>query len=253
MRKTRLILLLLLASLGFIACKSKKEELTPVTPDQFVQLQSGKFIIYKLDSTVFPNSGRDIEHHRYQERHLVDSAVTDGLGRPSWRVFRSLRDSAGRGSWRPAGSYLLTLSNGNLELTEDNLRFLSLATPLRSGASWKGGGFLGSDPYRSLYSFGNDDNISDWNFTVTNTGETVRINGNNYEDVLTVKGEDETINDPVTLPSAFASRSLYLNQYARGIGLVYQNYILWEYQSNTGGGTSYYVGFGVERSILQHN
>jgi hypothetical protein len=252
MRKTRQLLLLLALSLCVWACKSKKEELTVVTPEPFVQLQTGKFIIYRVDSTLFTNSGRDTEHHFYQERHLVDSQVVDGLGRPSWRVFRSVRGLAGQDAWSPRGSYLITLNNGNLETLEDNLRFIRLAAPLHTGASWKGGRFLGTDPYRSLFLFGNDDNISDWDFTVSATDETVTINGQQYNKVTTINAVDESINVPITIPEAYGSRSLYEERYARGIGLVYQHYILWEYQPNPGG-TSYTAGFGVERSILLHN
>jgi hypothetical protein len=252
MRKTRPLLLLLCLSLAFVACKSKKEDFTPATPEQFVQLQTGKYIIYRVDSTVFTNSNRDIEHHFYQERHLVDSNVTDALGRSSWRVFRSVRDLAGQGPWSPRGSYLLTLTNGTLETTEDNLRFVSLATPLHSGSSWKGGRFVGTDPYQSLFNFNNDDDIFSWDFTVTGAGESETINGQEYQNVLSINAIDEDINTPITTQTTYAGRSLLNTKWAAGIGLVYQNFILWEYQ-NIPGSTPFYVGFGVERSILQHN
>ncbi|TCJ12401.1 hypothetical protein EPD60_14070 [Flaviaesturariibacter flavus] len=253
MRKTRPFLLVLLFGMTLLACKSKTEDFTPAAPAQYVQLQPGKFIIYSVDSTIFTNSGRDIEHRRYQERHVVDSLITDGLGRPSWRVYRSVRDSAGTTAWSPRGTYLLTLTGSTLETFEDNLRFISLASPLRPGASWKGGRYLGTAPYSGVYSYGSEINIADWDFTVQETGGSENINGTNYNDVLTINAVDESVNLPITPQTVIASRSLYTTKWAAGIGLVYQNYILWEYQFAGPPNTPYYIGFGVERSILQHN
>src|SRR5690349_17198586 len=135
MRKNVPFLLLAALPATFLACKSSKEELLPETPADFVSLQPGKYIIYRLDSTVYTNSGRTTEWHSYQERHMVDSSLTDALGRPSWRIFRSLRDVAGSGAWQPAGTYLVTLTNGTYEVQEDNLRTIRLATPIREGSS----------------------------------------------------------------------------------------------------------------------
>ncbi|RYZ20507.1 MAG: hypothetical protein EOO16_16445 [Chitinophagaceae bacterium] len=253
MRKTRPLLLVLALGLLLGACKSKTEEIAPAAPAQFVQLQPGKFIVYRVDSLIFTNSGRDIEHRRYQERHVVDSLITDGLGRPSWRVYRSVRDSAGTGAWSPRGTYLVTLSGNTLETIEDNLRFISLAAPLRTGATWKGGRYLGTRPYTGIYTYSSELNIADWNFTVQNTGGSENINGTTYNDVLTVTAIDELAESPISPQTVYTSESRYTTKWAAGIGLVYQRYVLWEYQNPGAPSTPFYIGFGVERSILDHN
>ncbi|MDB5196616.1 MAG: hypothetical protein JWP88_987, partial [Flaviaesturariibacter sp.] len=56
----------------------------------------------------------------------------------------------------------------------------------------------------------------------------------------------------ITSVSAFASRSFARDKIAKGIGLISQEYILWEYQPNPNG-TPYKIGFGVKRTILDHN
>ncbi|RYY98190.1 MAG: hypothetical protein EOO11_08800 [Chitinophagaceae bacterium] len=236
------------------ACKAKKDDFVPETPSAYVQLSPGKSITYLLDSTVFVQSGRVQEHHRYQERHTVDAAVTDGLGRPSWRIFRSLRDSAGTGAWTPAGTYLMTLTAGTLELIEDNMRSIRLSTPVKTGTTWKGNRYLATEPYALLYNFSNDDapGFADWDFSITASGETATINGRSYEAVATLNGPDESLNEPITIPSSFGYRTYLSEQWAVGVGMIYQNYILWEYQPNPNG-TPYRIGFGVERSILDHN
>ncbi|GAA4323773.1 hypothetical protein [Flaviaesturariibacter amylovorans] len=236
------------------ACTDKKDEFVPETPAAYVQLAPGKYITYLLDSTVFVQSGRVQENHRYQEKHTVDAQVTDALSRPSWRIFRSLRDSAGTRAWEPAGTYLVTLTNGTLERIEDNMRTVRLATPVTAGTSWKGHRFLATEPYTLLYNFSNDDapGFGDWDFTIASSGESVAIRGQVYENVATVNGVDESLNVPITIPTSFGYRSFLTEQWARGVGMIYQNYILWEYQPNPNG-TPYRIGFGVERSIIDHN
>ncbi|HLG39444.1 MAG TPA: hypothetical protein VI461_07240, partial [Chitinophagaceae bacterium] len=69
----------------FISC-SKKEEFTSEPLSDYIPLQTGKYITYRLDSMVFTNFGRNTEIHRYQVKHEIDAELTDNLGRPAWRV-----------------------------------------------------------------------------------------------------------------------------------------------------------------------
>jgi hypothetical protein len=246
--------ILLFAILLFTSCKNEVEEFKITQPLEFIALAPGKFITYRLDSLVFVQQGRTEETHYYQEKHEVDAEVVDGLGRKSFRIFRYLRDTAALKAWSPAGTYLITPLNGTLEVIEDNLRVLKLVAPLKEGASWKGNHFLGPNPYSSKYTFFNDDDLDDWNFTVTSTGETINIYGKSYSDVITIKSFDESQNVPVTDPRSFATRSLQTEKYAKGIGMISQDFILWEYQPSTSGGTTgTKTGFGVKRRIINHN
>jgi hypothetical protein len=53
----------------------------------------------------------------------------------------------------------------------------------------------------------------------------------------------------------FGSRSLMVDKYAPGIGLVYQEYTLWEYQYKISNGSDdgTKTGFGVKRRMINHN
>ncbi|RYY59464.1 MAG: hypothetical protein EOO12_16210, partial [Chitinophagaceae bacterium] len=135
---------------------------------------------------MYTNSGRTTEWHSYQERHLVDTIVTDALGRPAWRIFRSLRALNGSGAWMPAGTFVATVTAGTYELQEDNMRSIRLSTPVREGATWRGNRFLGADPYNNLYAFDNDNNIADWDFTVTGVNQDLTVNGKTYSGVASV-------------------------------------------------------------------
>lgn len=234
-------------------CKDQLEEFKTEPPSDYYPLQAGKYITYRLDSTVFTNLGRTQETHTYQEKHTVDAQITDNLGRTAYRVFRYLRDSAGSGGWQPAGSYMVTPLQNSVEVSENNLRTIKLYAPLKEGTVWKGGRYLATDPYSTQYSFSNDDNMNDWDFTVEAVAESLTLNGKTVNDVITVKGIDESFNVPITDARLYASKSYAVEKYAKGLGLVYQELVLWEYQPNPTGASPYTIGFGVKRSLLDHN
>lgn len=226
------------------------ERLTELLP-----LQVGKYITYRLDSTVFPNFGRTKEVHSYQEKHIVDAQVTDNLGRPSYRIFRFLRDIDGTEGWKSSGTYFITPTAKTVEVIDNNLRVVKLITPVRLDYSWKGNLYLGNEPYQSLYpdNFNNDDNIAQWDFTYTGVDESMVLNAQTINHVYTVSLVNESTNVPITAPASYAALSFAEDKYAKGIGLIYQELTLWEYQPNLSGPSPFTTGFGVRRSMIDHN
>lgn len=159
----------------------------------------GKYIIYRLDSTVFTQFGRTTEIHKYQVKHQVDALITDNLGRPAYRIFRYIRDSAGTQPWMANGSYSVTLLENLVEVNDDNLRVIKLQLPFKDGFSWKGNRYLPPDPYGALFNFSNDDNMASWDFTYEGPAS-FTYSGNTYSTVFTVEQIDESVNVPITSP-----------------------------------------------------
>jgi hypothetical protein len=236
-----------------ISCTDKTQVFETEALSDYVPLASGKYITYRLDSTIYTNFGTVTEVHKYQMKQVIDAQITDNLGRPSYRVFRYTRDTAGIQPWKPAGSYFVTTLFDQVELTEDNLRFIKLHMPLRDGSDWKGNKYLSPDPYGPLYNFSNDDNMEDWDFYIDGPSSSFSYRGNNYNNVYSVEEANESYNVPITDPSAYASRSRAVEKYSKGIGLVYREYELWEYQPNPGGPTPYKTGFAVKMWMIDHN
>lgn len=248
----RFILLALLTVLLF-SCTKKEEFVTEPLTD-YVPLTAKKFITYRLDSTVFTNFGRTTEIHKYQVKHVIDTLITDNLGRPSYRVFRYLNDTTASSVWEPAGSYFITPLTNQIEVVEDNLRFLKLHAPIRDGYNWKGNRYLPLDPYGPLFNFSNDDSMEDWDFYYDGTASSFSYKGENYDDVLSVEQIDEAFNVPITSPTAYAAKSRSVERYAKNIGLVFRQYEMWEYQPNPGGaGGPYSTGFGITMWMVDHN
>ena len=245
-------LFILFAGILFSSCSKETEEFQTEALADYLPTQPGKYITYRVDSTVFINFGANIVIRSYQEKHQIDALLTDNLGRPAYRVFRYLRDEGGGDPWQPAGSYFITPLNNTVELVENNLRFLKMAAPIKEGNNWKGNRFLPADPYGSFYEFSNDDAMLDWDYIYTDNGKSVTLGGKTYPNTITVEQIKDSTNIPVINVGAYGFINYSTSTYAKGIGLIYEEVRMWEYQPPSTPRPGY-RGFGLKRSIIDHN
>jgi len=233
---------------------NKKEEFSSEALSDYMPLVVGKYITYRLDSMVFTNFGRSTEIHKYRVKVLIESQKTDNLGRPTFRVFRFLSDSSGTQPWEASGTYNITPLADQIEVVENNLRFIKLHLPFKNGFTWKGNKYLPNDPYGTLYNFSNDDNMEDWDYFYDGEATTFSYRGISYNNVYTIEEADESFNVPITITNAYAARTRSVERYSKGIGPVYREFELWEYQPNPGGsGGPYKTGFGITMWMVDHN
>jgi hypothetical protein len=186
-------------------------------------------------------------------KHEIDAELVDNLGRPSWRVYTYLRDSAGTEFWTPMGSYFITPLAQRIEVTDDNLRVIKLQLPIHEGFQWNGNTYLPDQPYAEAYDFGNDNDMKDWTFTYDAFEPVSTYQGHSYTDVRTIIQQDDSFNVPVVDVSAYGSKTLAIEKYAKNIGMVYRKYEMWEYQPNISGANPYNTGFGVTLWMIDHN
>ncbi len=252
LKHTKALASILLASAFLFGCKKETETVQPELPKDYLSLQPGKYITYRTDSTVFINFGLGTVVRSYQEKNIVDSLLTDNLGRPSYRAFRFIRDTAGTLAWKPSGSYFVTPTAANVEVIENNLRFLKLTTPVAEGTTWKGNRFLPDDAYNAFYDFSNDDGMADWEYSYTEANASITLGGKPYTGVATVLQIDESQNAPLSNTAIYGFKNYGLEKYAKGLGLIYQEFVMWEYQPPTSPRPGF-RGFGVKRSIIDHN
>lgn len=229
---------LILSVISISSCKKKTEVYASEQLSDYLPLEVGKYISYRLDSTVFLNFGKREETHYYEVKFEVNSLVQDNLGRPAYRIFRYIRDTTGTQSWAPDNTFLITPLESQIEYTEDNLRFIKLHLPIKDGYSWKGNQYFPEEPYVSLYDFQNDNNMQDWDYFYNgDPAVSETIEGQNYNDVLSVEYNeipDANLTDTIPMTDTFPStRSYSMEKYSKGIGLVYREYILWDHQPNT--------------------
>ena len=87
----------------------KKTDNYPSAPlSDYMPMQLGKTITYRLDSLVFLNFGTMDSTFSYLAKDVVEDSISDNLGRPSWRVVRYLSDTTGTQPWSPIETYMVT-------------------------------------------------------------------------------------------------------------------------------------------------
>ncbi len=236
---------------------NKKDIFTTEPLSDYLPTVVGKYITYRIDSTVFTNFGRNTEIHKYQIKHVIEAQITDNLGQTTYRVFTYQRDSAGTQPWQATSpdSYFITPYSDRIEVKdENNLRFIKLHLPVKNGNSWKGNKYLPHNPYELLYNFSNDDYMEDWDFYFDGASSSFSYRGQNYSDVYSIEEVDEFINVPIINPNDYASKNRAVEKYSKNIGLVYREYEMWEYQPNPSGqGGPYKTGFGIRMWMIDHN
>lgn len=258
--KTTLIAVCLISfALG---CK-QTETLESMNIEELAPLRVGKYITYRLDSLVFTNSGKTEETRRYRVRHLIERQSTDNQNRPIWVVATYITDSMGIGPWVQNGTYTITPVDKGLEVTENNLRVLKLKMPVKEGFRWKGNSYLPDRPYNPEFPMSIDANMDLWEFKYGSINNAERIGATTVPDVTTVLHIDSAENVPMRTDTSFASRELSVEKYAKNVGLVYREFILWENQPNprTAGTPPNLVitynpvriGFGIKMWMIDKN
>jgi hypothetical protein len=234
-------------------CEKKDDGFTSDAIEDYMELQPGKYIRYRLDSLRFTDFGQKDTVVSYQAKDVVDAAITDNMGRAGWRVIRYLRDlnSTNEDDWRPLITYTVTPSVNSLELNENNFRYIKLTTPIRDGRSWRGNGYLPNNPYQDLFEFSNDEDIQEWDYTYQDVNTALTFNNKTYDSTITVLQIADSANLPIqaNIP---ASKTYWVEKYAKGVGLVYKEVEMWEYQPPTSV-SGYRHGYGLKLTIIDHN
>lgn len=195
---------------------SGKAEMTPAgTVADYLPLQAGRSVTYRLDSTLYPTQGTSTQMRSHVVRDRWVGEVRDQQGRRAWRIVRAFRNPIDTTRWTDRDQFLAIPSENTLEWMEDNLRTIRLVDPVREGYSWEGNRFINTvtDPARQY--------LDGWNFTYRDAGKPWRLGDRNFAETLTVLQQDERIGNPNDR-SRFSSINVAREVYAKGIGLIYR-------------------------------
>jgi hypothetical protein len=242
---------------GAILAGCNKDETENYTSDavaDYMNLEVGKYILYRLDSMRFDNFGQTEVTVSYNAKDVVDGTLTDNLGRSGYRIVRYLRDTASTNDhdWTPILTYQVYPTRENVEVVEGGFRYVKLALPVKEGYSWKGNGYLPSSPYANLFEFSNDEDIQTWDYTYQDVGVTSSYFNKNYDSTLTAFQIADSSGVPI-IANLPASKTVWFEKYAKHVGLVYKEVVMWEFQPAVGNTPSYRHGFGLKLTILDHN
>lgn len=237
-----------------LSCTQQKEDFVTENISDYMPLQTGKTFTYRLDSTIFTQSGSRTEIHKYQVKHSIQAETIDNKGQKTFVVQRQINNENATGNWVNNGTYLITAYENKIEVINDNMRVIALQMPLKQGFSWKGNAHLPFEPFINLHDYSLVGyNINSWEFNYKNFGDTTLTQP--YNNVWTVEQHNESLNIPVTSANAIGTQEVSTEKYAKGVGLIYKNFELYEYQP--GGSTDFpaphYTGFAIKMWLVSHN
>ncbi|WP_205513671.1 hypothetical protein [Longitalea arenae] len=242
-----------LLAIQLSGCEKKTDNISSDAVTDYLNLQTGKYILYRYDSLRFVDHDQRDTIVSYQAKDIVEGQLTDNLGRAGWRIVRYLRDfnSTNDNDWKPLLTYHVIPSAQNIEMNESNFRYVKLVIPVKDGVSWRGNGYLPDNPYEGVYDFSNDQDIRTWDYTYHDVGASLTLNNKTYDSTITVVQIADSTNLPLE-PGVSASKTYWVEKYAKNIGLVYKEVAVWEYQPPTTV-SGYLTGFGVTMTIMDHN
>ena len=214
---TRLLLLSCIALLtitGFYSCKKNKEAPLDLGYDYFPN-KAGFYVVYDVDSLVYNNANLNPHTHlasvdtfRFQLKEKIESIYNDNLNRPTIRLERYIKfynDTMpySQMQWTFRNVWAENRTATTAEKVEENTRYVKLAFPVKDNQTWNG----------------NAQNTQPaMNYTYAYYDLPIKIRTTSFDSVLQVTQFD----DGGTIS---IQRQLYIEKYARNVGLVYKQII----------------------------
>ena len=240
------LFLIIISSIIFSACNKDAEVLNLPAINDYYPLQVGKYVTYNLDSTIYINFGTKDTVIKYQVKHQVDGTLNDNLGRPAYRVTRYIRKTAAN-AWVPDNTFMAVPTEFAMEFIENNMRFIKLKGPIRDAFTWKGNSYIDTYSLNSNVKY-----LDNWEYTYEDVNTRQTVGTFNLDSTLHVNQRDEIIGNPSD-PNSYSEVNFGAEKYAKGIGLVYRNFLHVEYQPPTPGRGGYRIGYGVKMTMIDHN
>jgi len=210
--KLKLTLFIFIAGILFIAsCKKNQAPYTINYQYNYYPLDSGHYVIYNVDSILFSYNGfytRDTVHYQWKE--LIADTFYDNQNRVNYRL-ECYRRPDSTYPWSINRVWYAVRTTTNLQIQEDDIRFVKLVFPPQLNEGWNGNEYVpitnnSSDPY-SIY--------QNWNYFYENVDTTYSLNGNTVNNALIVSEVNQ---------ANLINKTVRTEAYAPGIGLVYEKW-----------------------------
>ena len=220
------IVLVTICCLVLMRCNSKND-IVSASINDYTNLKVGKFVIYKLDSTVTLPFGTGFTVNTYTVKDSVEGMITDNLNRSGYRIVRYVWNTT-TNTWNNSNTFQAIPTGNTFEYIEDNRRQLKLVTPIVDNFNWKGNSYMAASPFQFT---SDDQNYLDWVFYYSNVGKPFTVGNKTFDTTITVNQFDTNTNKPFYVNS-LSSYSRSYEVYAKGVGKIFQDLFSWEYQTS---------------------
>ncbi|MDQ6813467.1 MAG: hypothetical protein M3040_07025, partial [Bacteroidota bacterium] len=166
----------------------------------------------------------------------------------SYRIFRLIRDTAGLTPWQPAATFVATPTPQTVEFVDNNLRFIKLHAPVVEGYTWKGNSFIDAKSANSTVGF-----LDEWQYEYRNLGQPFTTLTTKYDSTVTVFQQDETTPPGPFNKNNYQQRNFGTEVFAKGIGMVYKEFLHWTWQITPPPAKYEDGSYGVKLRLISHN
>jgi hypothetical protein len=228
---------------GLVGCSKTDSAPASTNMAEYYPLVVGKYITYQLDSTVFINLSTKKVVRSYIVQDFIDAQITDNLGNPAYRIRRMMRSITDTTQWFDNASFVVVPSLKSTLFIENNLKFIKLINPVADLNTWAGNSFINTDDnFLRFY--------ENWEYFYENVEQPIVLNNKTYPETITVNQIDLVNGDPSN-KNFFYAITKSSEVYAKGIGLVYKDFLYEAWQPST---QNYEANcYGIKLTILNHN
>ncbi|MES2513520.1 MAG: hypothetical protein V4580_05220 [Bacteroidota bacterium] len=189
--------------MALLSCK-KEVETAPDVGYDYAPDRLGKYVVYDVDSTIYDDFFNDTTYYKYRIKEVLNDQYTDNEGRQAIRMMRYIKKyndtiSYDNMPWVVKDVWNYTKTATTLEVVEEDIRFTKLVFPVQEEKTWNGNAH---------------NTLGDWEYIYTSTDRAETINGNSFDNVLTVTQKNDKGNA--------IHREYYVEKYAKDVGLVYR-------------------------------
>lgn len=246
--KSRLFLLGFL-SMFLFCCTKETETIRVEDMKAYYPMLVGHYITYRMDSTVYVNLGTVKEIHTYLVQDKIDSLISDNLGRPSYKIRRTIRSNTDTTKWKDLTSYLVTIDQNKIEVVQDNLRFVKLAEPVTNNTNWNGNSYINTINLPYL------DYLNGWRYQYEQVRRPFTANSISYTETISVKQQNDTLGIPSD-KSQYFEINYSKEVYAKSIGLIFKEFLHEAWQpANVNSPSGYFEpnSYGIKLTMINHN
>lgn len=229
-------------------CAKESETFETALLSDYYPLQTGKTFTYRLDSTVLASFGTSLVVKSYQAKDSIESTFTDNQDRLSYRIFRLIRDTAGLKPWQFAATFFVTPTLQQVEFVDNNMRFIKLRAPVTEGNTWKGNSYIDTKSLNTSVGY-----LDEWQYEYRNVSNPYNVSNTTYDSTVTVYQQDETTPAGPFNPQNYQQRNLGTEVYAKGIGLIYKEFLHWTWQTTPPPARYEDGSYGVKLTLISHN
>ncbi len=227
-------LFMLYLAIVAISCDRQTETVTPIDYS-YCPLDSGKYIVYEVDSILYNEYLLTVDTHSYQIKYVLGRQELDGMGNPYFRYECYQRADSAQ-AWNLVQVYATQRIDNQFFVIENNQRIIKLAFPIAKGVAWDGLPYIRRDTTIEIEG-GSIDLYKDWgNFTCTDIDQPRTIGALHFDSTLTVLQTNTT--------NQIEHRKSF-EYYAKGVGLIYRE--MWILDTQCGGNLANCAGRSWEQ------